>query len=75
MTTIRQNLAAVTLTANAKAVGEAAGVNLASLQTQLDSHLVEAAILLKQIIALHPSGGGDAANLTALQNLLVSLTT
>jgi len=31
MTTLRQNLAAVTLTANAKATGQASGVNLASL--------------------------------------------
>ncbi|WOJ89852.1 hypothetical protein RZS28_00615 [Methylocapsa polymorpha] len=75
MTTVRQNLAAVTLTANAKSAGQAAGVNLASLQAQLDEHLVEAAVLLKQIIALHPSSGGDATNYTALQNLLAAITT
>jgi hypothetical protein len=55
MTTLRATNAAITLTANAKAVGQAAGVNLASLQTQLGEHLAEAAILLKQIIAIQNS--------------------
>jgi hypothetical protein len=69
MTTLRQ------LTTTAKATGQAAGVSLAVLQTQLDEHLAEAAILLKQIIALHPSSGGDAANYSALQSILATITT
>jgi hypothetical protein len=65
MTTLRQQNAAITLTTTAKAAGQAAGVTLAGLQTQLDEHLAEAGILLKQIIAIHPSSGGDATNYSA----------
>jgi hypothetical protein len=75
MTTLRQQNAAITLTTTAKAAGQSAGVNLAGLQTQLDEHLAEAAILLKQIIAIHPSSGGDATNYSALQSILATITT
>jgi hypothetical protein len=73
MTTLRQQNTAITLTTTAKAAGQAAGVSLAVLQTQLDQHLAEAAILLKQIIAIHPSSGGDATNYAALQAILTTL--
>ena len=75
MTTLRQQNAAITLTSTAKAAGQAAGVTLAGLQTQLDEHLAEAATLLKQIIAIHPSSGGDATNYSALQSILATITT
>jgi hypothetical protein len=74
MTTLRQQNTAITLTTTAKAAGQAAGVSLTVLQTQLDQHLVEAAILLKQIIALHPNSGSDATNYAALQAILTAIT-
>lgn len=72
-TTLRASLAAITPTARANLAGQQQGVNLASLLAQLDTHAGEMQILLKQIIALHPTGGGDASNLTTLQSLLTSL--
>ena len=75
MTTLRQQNTAIALTTTAKAAGQASCVNLASLQTQLDEHLAEARILLKQIIAIHPSSGGDATNYSALQDILAAITT
>jgi hypothetical protein len=59
MTTLRVQNAAITLTSTAKAAGFASGVTLAALQTQLDTHLNEAAILIKQILLIHPNAGGD----------------
>jgi hypothetical protein len=75
LTTLRQQNAAITLTANAKTVGQANAVMLGSLQTQLDQHLAEAAVLLKQIISIHPSTGGDAANYASLVAILAAITT
>jgi hypothetical protein len=75
LTTLRQQNAAVTLTATAKSAGQNAGVTLSNLQTQLDEHLAETAVLLRQILAIHPSGGPDAANYTALTAILTAITT
>jgi hypothetical protein len=43
--------------------------------TQLDERLAEDAVLLRQIIAIHPSADGDAANYAALQAILAAITT
>jgi hypothetical protein len=75
MTTLRQQNSAIMLTATAKAAGQNAGVTLTNLQTQLDEHLAEVAVLLRQILAFHPSTGGDAANYSALQSILSAITT
>jgi hypothetical protein len=75
MTTLRQQNAAITLTATAKAAGQNAAVALKDLQTQLDQRLAEDAVLLRQILAIHPSTGGDAANYTALQAILTAIST
>jgi hypothetical protein len=37
-------------------------MTLSNLQTELDQHLAEAATLLKQIVEIYPSTGGDADN-------------
>ena len=71
--TAHTDLAAITPTANAKGVAQAAGVNLPQLMALADTHINELRILLKQIIALHPSSGGDAANYAALQAVLAEL--
>jgi hypothetical protein len=36
-------------------------------------HVIELQTVLKQIVALHPSGGGDAANYAALNAVLAEL--
>lgn len=68
------DIKAITLTSNAKALGQAAGTNLASLMVQAQQHASELEVLLKQIIAIHPTtGGADATNLTALNAILAEL--
>jgi hypothetical protein len=71
--TVRTDLLAVTPTANAKNVVQVSGENLPQLMALADQHITDLKILLKQVIALHPSTGGDAANYTALQSLLAEL--
>jgi len=67
------DLRAITLTANATKVGHAAGTNLPALTALAQQHVVELEIILKQIVAIHPSGGGDASNLSALNAVLAEL--
>lgn len=64
---------AITPTANAKAVVAAKGQDITGLMLQLQIKIAETQVLVKQIIALHPTGGGDAANLTALNTVLGEL--
>lgn len=64
---------AITPTANAKAVVAAKGQDMTGLMLQLQIKIAETQVLVKQIIALHPTGGGDAANLTALNTVLGEL--
>lgn len=64
---------AITPTANAKAVVAAKGQDMTGLMAQLQIKINETQVLAKQIIALHPTGGGDAANLTALNTILGEL--
>ena len=67
------DLRAVSLTANAKGVVAVKGVDLQSLVTQAQFHVIELQTVLKQIVALHPSTGGDAANYAALNAVLAEL--
>jgi hypothetical protein len=71
--TVKAEVVAITPTANAIGVVSAKGSNITGLMLLLQQHAVEMQILIKQVIALHPSGGGDAANLTALNNILSEL--
>jgi len=73
VTTITQDVNAITLTANAKAAGLAAGADLPALMAQLQVHIGEKQRLLKQILAFHPSSGGDAANWAAINAILAKL--
>ena len=73
MTTITADINAITLTANAKAASLAAGADLPTLMSQLQIHLGEKQRLLKQILAFHPSTGGDAANWAAINAILAKL--
>ena len=74
--TVKTEAAAIVPTANAKAVVQAKGANISDLMQLLQQSAIDMQALVKQIIALHPSGGGDAANLTALNAILnrVALT-
>lgn len=65
---------AITPTANAKAVASAKGADINGLMAQIQRHAGELLVIVKQAIAVHPSGGGDAANLTALNALLTELS-
>jgi hypothetical protein len=71
--TITTDIAAITLTANAKAASLAAGANSPTLMAQLLVHVGEKQRLLKQILAFRPSTGGDAANWTAINAILAKL--
>jgi hypothetical protein len=71
--TVRAETAAIVPTANAKAVVSAKGADISGLMGLLQQHAVEMQILIKEIIKVHPSGGGDAANLTALNAILSEL--
>jgi hypothetical protein len=71
--TVKADIVAVLPTANAKAVVSAKGADINGLMTLLQQHAIEMQALVKQVIALHPGGGGDAANLTALNSILSEL--
>jgi hypothetical protein len=73
MTTVKTDVAAITPTANAKAVAQAKGQDISSLMPLLQTQAIEMQILVKEIIKVHPTGGGDAANLTALNAILSEL--
>jgi hypothetical protein len=71
--TTKTEIAAVLPTANAKAVVSSTGADISGLMQLLQQHCIELMALTKTIIALHPTGGADAANLTALQAVLAEL--
>ena len=72
MTTLTQDITSIILTPAAVAKAQAGGADLSALMTQLQLRVIEKQ-QLKEIIRLHPSGGGDAANLTALNSILSKL--
>jgi hypothetical protein len=51
----------------------AKGADLTFLITNAKQHIIELQAKLRQIIAHHPTGGGDAANVTALNGVLAQL--
>jgi hypothetical protein len=71
--TTRTEVSVIVPTANAKAVISAKGSDISGLMLLLQQHAIEMIALTKSIVALHPTGGGDAANLTALQAVLAEL--
>jgi hypothetical protein len=73
LTTPSTDIAAFTPTSTARAALVSAGTNLDELNALLATHLVEAKRLLTQIIALHPSTGGDSTNYSALVATLAKL--
>jgi len=67
------DLTAISLTATAKAAASAKGEDLGALITLAKTHITELSALLKQIVAVHPSAGGVAANYTALNTIIGEL--
>ena len=67
------DLKAISLTSTAKNAGAAKGANLPALVAQAQLQVTELETTLKQIVAFHPSGGGDAANYAALNAVLAEL--
>jgi hypothetical protein len=70
MTTVKSDIVAIVPTANAKAVVQAKGAQITDLTTLLQQHAIELQVIVRQVIALTPTGD---ANLTALNNLLSEL--
>jgi hypothetical protein len=67
------DLRAISLTVTAKAAVAAKGADLQALVTAAQRQITELEITLKQIVALHPSGGPDASNYAALNAVLAEL--
>jgi hypothetical protein len=66
MAGIKTDLTALALTATAEAAGQTRGVNMQDLINQALSANNDLAVLLKEIVKAHPSGGGDTANFNTL---------
>ena len=71
--TCMTDLKAISLTANAKAVVAAKGADLSALLVQAERLTGELTVILKQVYALHPSAGGDAANYAAINTIIGEL--
>lgn len=71
--TVITEVKAITPTANAKATVSAKGADITGLMAQVALKSAELKTLLTQVIALHPTGGGDASNLSALNAVLAEL--
>lgn len=71
--TVTTDLNAIALTTNAKTLAIAKGTDLNALISHAKLKAAELRVILAQIIALHPTGGGDAANLTSLNTILGEL--
>jgi hypothetical protein len=67
------DLSAISLTSTAKAAALKKGADLPTLITSAKEHTVELVRVLTNIIALHPSSGGDATNYAALQAVVAEL--
>ena len=72
MAGIKTDLTALALTANAKSIGQVKGADLQGLINEALVMNNDLAVLLKLIVAIHPSGGGDAANFTTLNNAITN---
>jgi hypothetical protein len=64
---------AIAPTANAKLVVSAKGTDINGVMLLIQQHCIELQTLVKYAISVHPSGGADAANPTALNALLAEL--
>jgi hypothetical protein len=67
------DLKALSLTANAKSVVAAKGTDLPGLIVQAERLTGELTVILKQIVALHPTTGGDATNSASLTAIIAEL--
>jgi hypothetical protein len=67
------DLNAISLTASAKAAASAKGVDIAALVALAKSHTIELTALLKAIVAVHPSSGGDSTNYASLNTIISEL--
>jgi hypothetical protein len=70
---LKTDLAAISHTANSKAVEQAASADVNSLIGLINQHIAELKYLIGQFQAKYPSSGGDASNYTALTTLLNEL--
>jgi hypothetical protein len=68
------DLSAITLTASAKAAAATHGVHLDDLMALAKTRATEFTALLKQIVSVHPTTGGDAANAAALTSIINELS-
>lgn len=71
--TVVTDLKAIALTANAKSVVSAKGADCAALVQQALNQAADLTKTVKQILLHHPTGGGDAANVTLLNNIVGEL--
>ena len=71
--TLLTELNSLSITANAKKVFAAKGVDATSLITAAKETTIELQRILTIIIGLHPSSGGDAANAATLASILAEL--
>jgi glycine/D-amino acid oxidase-like deaminating enzyme len=71
--TALSDIKAISPTANAKAVVTAKGADINALMAMAQQHAGDLKVVVAQIVALHPTGGGDAANFAALQAVLAEL--
>jgi hypothetical protein len=67
------DLSAISLTSTAKAAASAKGVDLPTIVALAKTHVIELAALLRSIVAVHPSTGGDASNYNALVAVIAEL--
>jgi hypothetical protein len=67
------DLNAITLTASAKAAASVKGVDIAALVALAKTHTIELASLLRAIVSVHPTSGGDATNLASLNTIISEL--
>jgi hypothetical protein len=71
--TVVTEIKAITFTPTAKAALSKSGTDIASLTNQALLATYELKKCLSQIVSLHPTGGGDAANLSALNAVIAEL--
>lgn len=71
--TVITDLTAIGLTGTARAASQLKGADLGALVSQGIRLASELKVVLTQIKAIHPSGGGDAANFAQLGTIINEL--
>jgi hypothetical protein len=71
--TVLTELNAISLTGTAAAAAQARGVNLGALASLAKTHTIELKTALTNVLAVHPSSGGDSTNYSALQTIIAEL--